>query len=389
MAIEMLVKRGQLRFVVATMGLSLGINFSVRSALISDYQRPGELGFTDYGPSEVLQMLGRAGRRGKDAVGFSVWPTVEAFDRLGAARRDQITSRLKNDPTTFLGLVGRGFDLRAIEHFYSKSFRRFQQPSYDLSLITKSRLVKRLTRATGGDELPCTSPAAEAARFWNDDKSSTCWACPFRAECHPTLEAKTAGPLAALHIHLHRIGALNRDESLSPFGSIARYFPQAGGLLLARMFADGRIAPSELGAFAELAAGLTLARFKEPGCDPHYKWPFKAAEIEGELEELYPIEMFEEIYDPPFGRRSYPVLRELNPLAGYMVREWIKGCEWKDLIQNVTTEQFGTGDVMSLLYRAATYLQSIIQADLVDLKETARELRKVILREPLSYVLSI
>lgn len=385
MAIEALVKQGQLRFVVATMGLSLGINFSVRSALITDYQRPGEAGLTDYGPSEVLQMLGRAGRRGKDAVGFSLWPNVESYARLAGARRDVITSRLRNDPTTFLGLVGRGFSLRAIEHFYSKSFRRFQEPAFDLSLITKTRLSKRL----GGKDLPCDSPAAEAARFWNDDHSSVCFACPLRSDCHPILTAKASGPLAMLHIHLHRIGALNRDETLTTFGSIARYFPQAGGLLLARMFADGRIQIGELASFCELAAGLALARFKEPGVDPRYKWPFDVSKIEDELMQLYPIALFEEIYDMPFGRRPYPVLRELNPAAGFMVRAWIKGEPWKDLLAHVTSEQFGTGDVMSLLYRTATYLQSIIQADLLDLKDTARTLREVILREPLSYALSI
>jgi superfamily II RNA helicase len=385
MAIEALVKQGQLRFVVATMGLSLGINFSVRSALISDFQRPGEAGFTDYGPSEVLQMLGRAGRRGKDAVGFSLWPSVEAYQRLAGARRDVISSRLRNDPTTFLGLVGRGFSLRAIEHFYGKSFRRFQEPGFDLTLITRTRLAKKL----GSDDLPCASPAAEAARFSNDDKSSKCFNCPFRGKCHPILEAKSIGPLAMLHLHLHKIGALDRDEGLTPFGSIARYFPQSGGLLLARRFASGEISAQELPQFCQLAAALTMARFKEPGADPHYKWPFNPEQIEDELEALYPYEMFEELYDPPFGRRPYPVLRELNPAAGYMVREWMKGMAWKELIARVTHEQFGTGDVMSLIYRTATYLQSIIQADLVDLKDTARAIRENMLREPLSFVLSI
>ena len=55
--------------------------------------------------------------------------------------------------------------------------------------------------------------------------------------------------------------------------------------------------------FCELAAALTLARFKEPGGDAHYKWPFKVEEIEEELMQLYPIDLFEELYDMPFGRR--------------------------------------------------------------------------------------
>jgi len=68
--IEPLAKAGQLRVVVATMGLAAGINFSLRSvALAADsYKRAGR----EYPlrGDEILQMFGRAGRRGLDDVGY-------------------------------------------------------------------------------------------------------------------------------------------------------------------------------------------------------------------------------------------------------------------------------------------------------------------------------
>ncbi|HEX7859143.1 MAG TPA: DEAD/DEAH box helicase [Verrucomicrobiae bacterium] len=70
--IEPLAKAGQLRVVVATMGLAAGINFSLRSvALAADSYR------RDYveqpiRPDEILQMFGRAGRRGLDEMGYVV-----------------------------------------------------------------------------------------------------------------------------------------------------------------------------------------------------------------------------------------------------------------------------------------------------------------------------
>jgi superfamily II DNA/RNA helicase len=67
--IEPLAKNGQLRVVVATMGLAAGINFSLRSvALTADsYKRDGiEIPIR---PDEILQMFGRAGRRGIDETG--------------------------------------------------------------------------------------------------------------------------------------------------------------------------------------------------------------------------------------------------------------------------------------------------------------------------------
>lgn len=68
--IEPLAKAGQLRVVVATMGLAAGINFSLRTVAIAaeSYRR----GFmeTALRPDEILQMFGRAGRRGLDEIGY-------------------------------------------------------------------------------------------------------------------------------------------------------------------------------------------------------------------------------------------------------------------------------------------------------------------------------
>ncbi|MDG2212911.1 MAG: DEAD/DEAH box helicase, partial [Verrucomicrobiota bacterium] len=68
--IEPLAKAGQLRVVVATMGLAAGINFSLRScALTADSYKRGGVEYP-IGGDEILQMFGRAGRRGLDEVGY-------------------------------------------------------------------------------------------------------------------------------------------------------------------------------------------------------------------------------------------------------------------------------------------------------------------------------
>lgn len=70
--IEPLAKAGQLRVVVATMGLAAGINFSLRSVALA-----GESYRKDYvehplRADEILQMFGRAGRRGLDETGYVI-----------------------------------------------------------------------------------------------------------------------------------------------------------------------------------------------------------------------------------------------------------------------------------------------------------------------------
>ena len=68
--IEPLAKAGQLRVVVATMGLAAGINFSLRSVALAGESYRRDAVEAPLRPDEILQMFGRAGRRGLDETGF-------------------------------------------------------------------------------------------------------------------------------------------------------------------------------------------------------------------------------------------------------------------------------------------------------------------------------
>jgi superfamily II DNA/RNA helicase len=85
--IEPLAKAGQLRAVVATMGLAAGINFSLRSvALAGESYRRDELE-QPLRSDEILQMFGRAGRRGIDEMGYVLVSANEIRLRDGYAMR--------------------------------------------------------------------------------------------------------------------------------------------------------------------------------------------------------------------------------------------------------------------------------------------------------------
>ena len=82
--IEPLAKAGQLNVVVATMGLAAGINFSMRSVLITDTRYKAGNFERHVEQDELLQMFGRAGRRGLDEVGYVLM--LPDIPRLGDAR---------------------------------------------------------------------------------------------------------------------------------------------------------------------------------------------------------------------------------------------------------------------------------------------------------------
>ena len=82
--VEPLAKAGQLQVVVATTGLGAGVNFSMRSVLVTDREYRVDDQLLQVRPDELLQMFGRAGRRGKDTRGYVVVATKQA--RLSDAR---------------------------------------------------------------------------------------------------------------------------------------------------------------------------------------------------------------------------------------------------------------------------------------------------------------
>lgn len=81
--IEPLAKAGQLRVVVATMGLAAGINFSLRSVALAGDSYRRDFIEQPLKADEILQMCGRAGRRGIDETGYVLVTATEIRMRDG------------------------------------------------------------------------------------------------------------------------------------------------------------------------------------------------------------------------------------------------------------------------------------------------------------------
>ncbi len=86
--IEPLAKNGHLHFIVATTGLAAGINFSVRSVAIAGTTYQDGLAQRELRSDELLQMFGRAGRRGLDTEGTLI--VTRDSPRLGNAGQRQL-----------------------------------------------------------------------------------------------------------------------------------------------------------------------------------------------------------------------------------------------------------------------------------------------------------
>jgi hypothetical protein len=112
--VEPLAKAGQLRVVVATMGLAAGINFSLRSVALAGESYRREEAEQLLKPDEIMQMFGRAGRRGLDETGFVIISANEI--RLLDAHPCHLSRSGAVDWGALLGLMGAAAD-RGLDPF--------------------------------------------------------------------------------------------------------------------------------------------------------------------------------------------------------------------------------------------------------------------------------
>ncbi len=101
--VEALAKSGQLNVVVATTGLAAGINFSMRSVLVTDRRYYANNFERQVEADELLQMFGRAGRRGLDDAGYVLY--ASDLPRLGDARPRQLKRAAPLDWPSLLAVM--------------------------------------------------------------------------------------------------------------------------------------------------------------------------------------------------------------------------------------------------------------------------------------------
>ena len=108
--IESLMTEGLLDAVFATSTVAAGVNFPARSVVFFNSDRFNGREFDPLTPTQYHQMTGRAGRRGMDAIGFSIAAPGKFMDlnhvaQLNAAPTDPVDSRIRMDFSMVLNLL--------------------------------------------------------------------------------------------------------------------------------------------------------------------------------------------------------------------------------------------------------------------------------------------
>ncbi len=108
--VEQLLTEGLLDAVFATSTVAAGVNFPARTILILNSDRFNGTEFLPLTPTEFHQMSGRAGRRGKDKIGFAAvvpgkYMDARLIGRLVHARAGDVTSQIRVNFSMVLNLL--------------------------------------------------------------------------------------------------------------------------------------------------------------------------------------------------------------------------------------------------------------------------------------------
>ena len=129
--VEVLFQAGLIKVVFATETLALGIHMPARAVVISSFTKFDGRGFPALTAGQLTQLMGRAGRRGIDAVGHGIIlkdPEVDVGVIYEAAMGEDMVVESKFAPTYNMALnLLRNRDLAEAESLMERSFGQFQR----------------------------------------------------------------------------------------------------------------------------------------------------------------------------------------------------------------------------------------------------------------------
>ena len=127
LVIEKMMSAGLLEAIFATATVAAGVDFPARTVVITVADRRTNRGWESLTASELQQMTGRAGRRGKDKVGFVIaapgpHQNPQRIAELLAAPADDLESQFRATYTSLLNLLDAFGSFAQVRDIAERSF---------------------------------------------------------------------------------------------------------------------------------------------------------------------------------------------------------------------------------------------------------------------------
>ncbi len=125
--IEKMMSAGLLNAIFATSTVAAGVDFPARTVVVSNADTRGNDGWRPLEVNELQQMTGRAGRRGRDNVGFVVltpsrFQNPQKIAELLESPPDPLESKFRSTYTSLLNLLDAFGSFRHVREIAERSF---------------------------------------------------------------------------------------------------------------------------------------------------------------------------------------------------------------------------------------------------------------------------
>ena len=145
--VERLMKAGRLEAIFSTSTVAAGVNFPARTVVILQSDRFNGREFVDLSATELHQMLGRAGRRGMDHIGFAViypgpYQNPNLICGLLDSPPDPVKSAMRVSFSMTLNLL-LSHTPQEVKHLFERSFATFQAAPEMRVLEKEFKTVKK------------------------------------------------------------------------------------------------------------------------------------------------------------------------------------------------------------------------------------------------------
>ncbi|MBN8549794.1 MAG: hypothetical protein J0M12_10815 [Deltaproteobacteria bacterium] len=365
LVLEELMSQGLLRLLIATGTVAAGVDFPARTVVITAHSKRGSDGFGVLTSSEFQQMSGRAGRRGKDAVGICLiapgpYSDARVINEIIKRPPEPLRSAYFAAPSTVLNLL-KFRNVDDLRYTVSKSLAAF--------LDWKAAEALRASAGEEQEDLDHDHNLTGEARKKSQKRVRR------KGKEADLIEQKQSDALTQSLTALEKLGYIERG-GLTEKGYWAANLCTSLVLELAEAIADHL--------FSDLSTWEVVGLVASIAGDPHR--PYLSIKKNPMQKELFKrmeavVERIKNSYRVP-GASEVAVL----PEAAITVITWMEAESWSEFAGLLRLNGVAEGDVSRLVSQTADHLNQIsrLEDSHPDLARLAAEGRKRILRPPLS-----
>lgn len=169
MVIEKLMSAGLLDAIFATATVAAGVDFPARTVVLTVADARTASGWRQLSASELQQMTGRAGRRGRDNVGFVVaapglHQDPQRIAELLRARPDPLVSQFRATYTTLLNLLDAYGNFAQVREIAERSFAH-RESALQITRLEKAQIETKKLIETKLSAAGCSLTVATVAGF--------------------------------------------------------------------------------------------------------------------------------------------------------------------------------------------------------------------------------